>query len=644
MTTQAVIFLPDNKTVKVPSGTLISEAAQQAGLEVLQPCGGQGRCGRCAVIVEGSGVRRRSTIRLSPEDVQSGYALACQTVIEADITVTIPEQERVERRLVTGRSARKVELPFAYDPALLQTVRALQVKMPQPSLDDNLDDLGRLKHSLVEAGITSLDTPLPVLRTMGDALRQSDWAPWVVLEEIGEADSGEARLLAVHSEPVKPLGLAIDIGTTTITVYLVDLSTGEVLSTAAEYNGQIAFGEDVISRIVFASKDDGLIQLSKRVRETIHTLLSRTLKRTKLAKDQIFKVMVAGNTTMIHLFLALPPASIRLTPYIPTVNQVPRFLAGELDLQVHPLASVDCLPCVASYVGADITAGALSSGLVDTDQLTLFIDVGTNGEIVLGTRDWMVTCACSAGPAFEGAGVVDGMRATKGAIEEVWVHSETFEPTYRVIGGGRPRGICGSGLISLMAELFVTGVVDRSGSVKLDLGTPRTRLGEHGPEYVVACADETETGKDIVLTNVDIENLMRAKAAIYAGYTVLAKSVGLELAEVQKFLIGGSFGQYVNVEKAIQIGLLPDMPWERFEFLGNTAIKGTYMALLSKQARALVEKIAQGMTYIELSADNTFFDAFTAASFMPHTDIRRFPSVAEIWERHHSQHDESPAT
>jgi uncharacterized 2Fe-2S/4Fe-4S cluster protein (DUF4445 family) len=203
LTTHAVIFLPENKTVEVPSGTLISEAAQQAGLEVLQPCGGQGRCGRCAVIVEGSGVRRRSTIRLSPEDVQSGYALACQTVIEADIIVTIPEQERVERRLVTGRSARKVELPFTYDPALLQTVRALQVKMPQPSLDDNLDDLGRLKHSLVEAGITSLDTPLPVLRTMGDALRQSDWAPWVVLEEIGEADSGEARLLAVHSEPVK---------------------------------------------------------------------------------------------------------------------------------------------------------------------------------------------------------------------------------------------------------------------------------------------------------------------------------------------------------------------------------------------------------------------------------------------------------
>jgi uncharacterized 2Fe-2S/4Fe-4S cluster protein (DUF4445 family) len=337
---------------------------------------------------------------------------------------------------------------------------------------------------------------------------------------------------------------------------------------------------------------------------------------------------------MIHLFLKLPPESIRLTPYIPAVNQPRRFSAEELELDLHPNAFVDCLPGVASYVGADISAGVLATGMADADDLTLFIDVGTNGEMVLGTQEWMVTCACSAGPAFEGAGVVDGMRATRGAVEEVWINSQTFEPTYRVIGEVAPRGICGSGLISLLAELFVTGVVDRSGNVKLDLETDRVRQGSHGAEYVVAWGEETETGKDIVLTKVDVDNLMRAKAAIYAGFSVLASSVGLELSDVQRVLIGGAFGKYINVEKAIQIGLLPDLAWEQFHFLGNTSVLGAYMALLSSEAREKAAEIAGKMTYIELSADNTFYDAFTAAMFLPHTEISRFPSVAEIWEGH----------
>jgi uncharacterized 2Fe-2S/4Fe-4S cluster protein (DUF4445 family) len=276
----------------------------------------------------------------------------------------------------------------------------------------------------------------------------------------------------------------------------------------------------------------------------------------------------------------------------------------------------------------------LASGLAESDDLTLFLDVGTNGETVLGTEEWMVTCACSAGPAFEGAGVVDGMRATVGAIEEVWIHSETFEPTIRVIGDVKPRGICGSGLISLLAELFVTGVVDRAGHGKLDLDTPRVRQGEHGPEYVVVWGDETETGRDIVLTKVDVDNLMRAKAAIFAGFTVLAESVGVELKDAKQVLVGGAFGQYINVENAIKIGLLPDLPWDRFHFLGNTAVLGSYMALLSFRSRQQIQEIAQMMTYVELSADNTFYDAFTAALFLPHTEIARFPSVAEIWDQH----------
>jgi uncharacterized 2Fe-2S/4Fe-4S cluster protein (DUF4445 family) len=313
------------------------------------------------------------------------------------------------------------------------------------------------------------------------------------------------------------------------------------------------------------------------------------------------------------------------------INHPVPLLASEVGLNIHPLATVDSLPGVASYVGADITAGVLSSGLADAEELTLFIDVGTNGEIVLGSQDWLVTCACSAGPAFEGAGVVCGMRATRGAIEEVWINGSTYEPTVRVIGETKPRGICGSGLIALVAELFITGVVDKGGKFKMDLNTPRLREGDHGPEYVVAWAGDTAHGRDIVLTKVDVDNLMRAKAAIYAGFTVLAQSVGVDLADVERVLVGGAFGKYINVEKAVQIGLLPDLPWDRFQFLGNTSVMGAYMALASREARARIRSIARRMTYVELSADNTFYDAFTSALFLPHTDASRFPTVEALW-------------
>lgn len=632
MATHKVTLLPAEKEVEVPTGTLISEAIQNADLEFTQPCGGQGRCGRCAVILEGTGARRRSTIRLSADDIEAGYALACQTVIEGDVQVTIPEQEQVVRRLVTDKSAKKVEIPFPYDPESMQTVRSFQITLDVPTLDDNRDDVSRLETKLSTLGYPSIDIPLPLLRKLGNVLRESNWSPWIILET-DQQEGQSARLIDLKAEPIKPLGLAIDIGTTTVTTYLVDLESGEVIANAAEYNNQISHGEDVISRIIFAKKGEGLDILGDRVRATIDTLIERIHRRTGTLAEDIHKVTISGNTTMIHLFLKIPPESIRLTPYIPVVNNPVQYLAYELKLNVHPLASVDCLPGVASYVGADITAGVLACGMTQMEELTLFIDVGTNGETVLGTQDWMVTCACSAGPAFEGAGVVDGMRATLGAIEEVWVHSQTFEPSYRVIGEVAPKGICGSGLISLLAELFVTGVIDRSGNVKLDLDTPRVRQGSHGPEYVIAWGEETDSGKDIAITKVDVENLMRAKAAIYAGFTVLASSVGLDLSEVQRVLVGGSFGQYINVEKAIQIGLLPDLPWDRFSFLGNTSVLGAYMALLSKSAREQVREIAQKMTYIELSADNEFFNAFTAALFLPHTEINRFPSVLEVWDK-----------
>jgi uncharacterized 2Fe-2S/4Fe-4S cluster protein (DUF4445 family) len=625
--------------VRVPTGTLLAEAARLAGLDIMQPCGGQGRCGRCAVLVTQGTVRRRSTLRLSPEDIAAGYALACQTVVEGDAALTIPPQEKIERRLTTDRTAAEVTVPAGYDPAVVQPVRRVTLALTPPTMQDQTDDWSRLQLALrQQAGIGTVETSLALLRRLGRTLRAGEWQVTAVLEtDTWDRPDGPARLIDLlpgYAADDAPLwGIALDIGTTTVTLWLVDLIGGAVRAQVAEYNGQIARGEDVISRIIYASKNGGDSELRQRVLETINSLLAAACKRVQIDPPEVVKATVAGNSTMIHLLLGLPAESIRLSPFVTGANHVPALRASEVGLDIHPDGTVDCLPGVASYVGADISAGVLSSGLDDTDRITLFLDVGTNGETVLGNREWLVTCACSAGPAFEGAGVLYGMRATQGAIEEVWINSDTYEPTYRVIGGGKPQGICGSGLIALLAEMFLTGVIDKSGNVNLALPTPRVRTGEHGPEYVIAWADDARDGRDIAITHVDIDNLLRAKAAIYAGFTVLAESVGVPLSTVEQVLIGGSFGKYINVEKAVETGLLPDMPWGNFHFLGNTSVRGAYRALLDRTARARIADIAARMTYIELSADNTFYDAFTSALFLPHTDLTRFPTVQAALQR-----------
>jgi len=672
MTTYTIHFEPGNKAVAVPGGTMLSDAARLAGFDLNQPCGGQGRCGRCAVIVDDthSAVRRLSTMHLSAEDVAAGYALACQTVIAGDAWITVPPQQAIERRLTTHKAAARVEVPADYDPRRDQPIQRFYLRLNPPDLADQTDDWARVARELAQFGVENPQIGLPLLREMPRLLRATPdetagsappdeddelpdiWRdtaePWqvtaVVALDAWDRPNGPPQLLALlpgdHTD--RNMGAAVDIGTTTVTVWLVDLESGEVVAQASDYNGQIARGEDVISRIIYARKPGHLAELQDLVVGTINRLLLAACRQVKASPNEVLKLAIAGNTTMIHLLLAIPPESIRLAPFIPVVNTPPTITAGELRLAVHPQAVVDCLPGVASYVGADISAGVLSTKMDEAPELTLFIDVGTNGETVLGNADWLVTCACSAGPAFEGAGVEYGMRATVGAIEEVWISNDALEPSYRVIGreGEPPRGICGSGLLSLLAEMFVTGVVNKAGNLNVG-ASPRIREGAHGPEYVIAWGAETAHGQDIAITKVDIDNLMRAKAAIYAGFTVMAQSVGVDLADVSSMLIGGSFGQYINVEKAVQIGLLPDLPappgsaspWDRFKFLGNTAIRGAYLALLRRDVRNHLGDIARMMTYLELSADNTFYDAFMSAMFLPHTDLRQFPTVEAMLNR-----------
>ena len=634
-----VVFQPTGRAAQVEIGTLLADAAVRAGVALNLPCGGQGRCGRCRVRVEGGAISHSSGARISPQDEAQGWVLGCQSVVKGDAVVFVPEQDKTDAEFVAKPAgAERIAIAAEYGGDLDSGILRVHLKVPPPSLADQTSDWDRFRRELgLQQGIQTATCNLSILRTLSRDLREADWDVTAVLD-LGDPvlTPGTApRLVNVlpGDQAGRSFGVAIDIGTTSNVIYLVDLKKGRVLDRASAYNAQISVGEDVISRILFSQKRDGLHRLQGLVLKTLNGLLEEITSRNQIPSSEISKAVVAGNTTMIQLFLELDPRYIREMPYIPTIGHPVPVTADAVGLNISPEATVDCLPMVGAYVGGDITAGVLASGMYQADALTLFIDVGTNGEIVLGNQDWLLTCAASAGPAFEGSGVRHGMRATAGAIEEVWIDQRTYEPTYQTIGQLPPRGICGSGMIGLLAELFITGIVDKGGKVRRDLPTPRVRVGDHGGEYVVAWASQSGTGTDIVITEVDIENLLRTKGAIYAGFSVLVQSVGLELADVEQVLIAGAFGQYINVEKAIQIGLLPDMPWDRFHYLGNTSALGAYYSLVSRHMRRELRSIAKKITYLELSADNTFYHQFTSALFLPHTDLSSFPSVLRLLER-----------
>ena len=633
-----VTFTPSGESIEVPFGTSLLDAAILCELRVPAPCAGQGRCGRCRVRIASGEVERRSNAGLEVAEVAEGWTVACQTYVAGEVEVEVPDRKRERVRPHGHAVAQPESLPISCDWRQNPAVRTFDIVLEPPSLDDNTSDLDRVGRALAQQhGIKEFRAELPMLRRLAKDLRMSNWRVNVALE-MRDWVYGvylPPRLIRIYPSAFgqKSMGLAVDVGTTSVVAYLVEFESGRVIDTASAYNKQISCGEDVISRIIFAKRKGGLARLQRLVVETINDLLEELQKRNGVELYEIQEIAIAGNTTMTHLLLGLDPQYLREEPYIPTIASAPKLIASELGLQANMLARVHVMPSVGSYVGGDITAGVLSSGMYATDKLTLFIDIGTNGEMVLGNRDWLISCACSAGPAFEGGGVAQGMRASEGAIEDVFIADDTFEPTFRTVDDAPAVGICGSGLIDLLGELFVTGLLDKSGRLDREAPTRRVRVRDGVPEYVVAWAGEGGAVRDIALTESDIDGLIRAKAAIYAGFEVLCNSVGVDLADVEQIFIGGAFGQYINVEKAIRIGLLPDQPVERFHFLGNTSAQGAYTVLLCVKARHDVVDVAGKMTYLELSADNRFMDEYTSALFLPHTHLELFPTVREALAR-----------
>ncbi|MEW6754785.1 MAG: ASKHA domain-containing protein, partial [Candidatus Latescibacterota bacterium] len=566
------------------------------------------------------------------------YYRAARTRVRGPMRVEVPPESRVEREQILtegveswSRFLTRVEegttsgmtdrgAAFAHSPL---TTRYL-LQLPPPTASDNISDLERLRRGIRQAGGPGhAQVSLAEVRRLGRLLRRSDWQVTVTL---GERD-GVPEVVAVEPGDTseRNWGVAVDVGTTTVVASLVELGSGRTAGTEATHNRQILHGHDVITRIVQAEKEGGLETLQRAVVDTINELIEALVTEAGITPQEVTGVTCAGNTTMIHLLLRLSPSYLRRAPYVPMVSRLAAVHAVETGLKVHPRALVDCLPAVSSFVGGDITAGVLASGLDQAERPCMLIDLGTNGEIVLGNREWLVCCSASAGTAFEGSGVRCGARAVQG----VAIDPETFAVACDTVGDEAPIGICGSGFIDLLAELFGCGLIDRQGKLQAGAGTPRIRQGRGGLEFVVVWAEGSGTGWDIAVSQATIDNLVRAKGAIYSGAKVLVDKVGLRFEEIERIFVGGGFGNHLDIDKAVRIGLLPDLPEERFQFIGNSSLAGARMALLSRQAATAAHQIAGRMTNLELCEEPTYMGEYVGSLFLPHTDIDLFPTVKQ---------------
>ncbi len=637
-----VTFLPDNITVEAEHGENLLNIAVEAGVYVHAYCGGDGVCGKCKVkIEEGKVAAQKATLK--QEDWDKGFRLACLAEIESDVTIAIPEEtsksgKALKRKPKTTRtvSARALDAligQWEIDPP----IQKLYLELPPPTLEDNISDIQRvirgIKQVLPDPREPSYDHP-ELLMHLPQALRESDWKVTLLLLR-GKFKGETFRIIDVEPGDTtgRLFGLAVDIGTTTCSAVLIDLNTGKVIAEASSYNEQITYGEDVISRMIYAGRPGGLKTLQEKVIRTINNIIEEVCKEVVISPSDINYIMAAGNTVMSHLLLGLNPKYIREAPYVPTVSRFPLTKIARLGIHAHPSVRLYLYPCIASYVGGDIVAGVHACQMAKSEEVCLFIDIGTNGEIVVGNQEWMVCAACSAGPAFEGGGIRFGMRASPGAIEKFQIHPETYEPMVVTVGRIKASGICGSGLIAIVSELMMAGVIDQQGKFKRNLDTHRIREGEDGWEYVLVSGENSLIGEDIVITEVDLDNLIRAKGAMYAGYQTLLDSVGLTFDALDKVIMAGNFGAYIDLEQAICIGLLPDVDREKFYYIGNASMLGCQISLINTDRFRERIKVRRLITNMELAENQEFMSYYMASLFLPHTDMSLFPTVQKLLEQ-----------
>jgi len=614
-----ITFQPENLTVTIPCGESIFYALKQAGLIVNVPCGGHGTCGQCRVIVLEGAVCRKGLFHeqhFSKEELLAGYHLACQTKVEGNAQVFLPEESRVVGQKILAKTA--PSSPYSLTPV----VQRLVLTLTKPDNGNNIADVERLYRELGKHfPEKTMQLPFTLLQELPVLVRKQDWTITVIIDHFGDA----LTIQEIHpgKETTKPLlGLALDLGTTTIAAALIDLSSGEIVKKASTFNKQMLCGEDVITRIHFASESrEQRLRLQKLIIATINNVIAEFGVDTR----DIRALTVAGNTVMMHLFFGINPSFLWREPYTPAVQHLPVIDGTLLGLKVKKGVKVATLPCVSSYVGGDVIGGIVAAGLHRLEQPGFLVDIGTNGEIVLGCKDWLVSSSVPAGPALEGAVVKCGMRATTGAIEHLNFEGATLEPKFEVIGGGKPRGLCGSALIDLVAELFKAGLLTKTGH--LDRNHRRVSKGTHGYEFLLLGGERTYHGKNIVLTESDISNILKAKSAFFAAYTILLQMFDLTFQDIGSFFVSGGFGNYLDAKNAILLGLYPDIPLSKIKFLGNSSLAGAIAILRSLTCLEECRRIAASLTNIELSTNCSFMDEFTLASFIPHTNLALFPTV-----------------
>ena len=631
-------ILPSGKMINIPENYNLRQAILDSGINIESSCGGAGTCGKCRVkVISGKIISERNNSKTGRKN-KKGFVLSCLSTVTEDSVIQIqPQRHKVKGKIDEGGfkpGSDKIYKGISQNELLSVEIKPwikkIKISVEEPSIFYNTSDLYRLKRSLsdsLQQVSPNIYIPIEIMRKIPNALRKNNWEVTVTYDRHSSTISN----IQPGSAQNQSYGIAVDIGTTTLVLYLVDLITGRILNSASEYNPQIMYGEDIINRIVYSLKNDGLEKLNRILFVTMNAMIARLVKVEGVDPENIVSVMIAGNPTMMHLFYGISPRFIREMPYITAANKFPVSVSKDLGLKNIKNAMVHSIPGVSGYLGGDITSGVLAINMTQKKEVSLLLDLGTNGELVIGNSDWMMGCSCSAGPAFEGGGVKCGIRAVEGAIEKVIIEKNTLSCVIEVIGDSKPVGICGSGLIDLISEMFLTGVIDRRGKFEKSIENRHLKYVDDEFRYIVSYGKNNASGEDIFISEVDLENLVRAKSAVYAGIKTLLEEVDLKIEDIDKIYIAGGLGKNINIKSAIIIGMLPDINTTKYHFLGNTSIIGSYLSLLSEDRFNMSEKIADSITYIDLSINMKFMERYIAGIFLPNTELKDFPTVESLF-------------
>jgi len=622
-----IVFEPDGLRSNVNPGVTILEAAKICGIKIRSECGGHGVCGKCKVIAktpEGlTSLSEREKELLSNQEIKRGYRLACQAYIKGNTVIYVPEESKIAKRktLIEG-VMQEVEIS--------PLIEKFYIIIPKPSLQDLRTDFDRMTESLKDIyNLEGLEIPLKLLKTLPLKLRDADW-------KVTATIWNRKRIISIEpgNTTQKLYGIAIDIGTSKIIGYLVNLLDGKVVATHFIENPQIIYGEDIISRISHVMKNpQTLEEIHSLAIKAINEIILKCCEKAGIEQTDIYEAVVVGNTAMHHFFLNINPKYLALSPYVPAIGNPVNVEARELKINICPHGNVHVLPVIAGFVGADAVGDILATRIFEAEKIRLTIDIGTNTEIVLGNKDELFTTSCASGPAFEGMHITYGMKAVEGAIEKVKIDPETFEVCYETVGNTEPVGICGSAIVDIVAEMFKTGLIDRTGKFNVNKNTKRFQKVNDEYVFVIAKSDETKSGTPIIVTQKDIREIQLAKAAIHTGCSILMRKRGVSTDLIDKIFVAGAFGNYLNIENSIIIGLLPDVPPSKVKFVGNAAGSGAIMSLISKEEREKAKELARKTKYVELAIDPSFHMELAASMYLPHKNLDKFPTVKKFLEK-----------